>query len=538
MNGRVLLVEDNADTRKLVETFLRAKGFQVVAASDGEEGWEAWQEGQPQVVILDANLPKINGFELLERIRRTPAGKTIPVIMATATYRSEESSKLATEQFKVAHYMTKPFPLHLLVRRVRELMPGEKATVEVRDPRREAPSADAVQPTLPPVGLRGRIEGFSLASVMHRLHRTRMTGVLHLSNGGSPQDIRFLDGHPVWVESTRDAETLSAYLLRQGRISRADHDLWQTRAKQTGREQADVLLDLELPGTSEIVQALQEHLRTKILDCLAWEEGEYLFEERQSFSNELPVFTLNTPRLIIDAFAERFKARQLERILGVVGTAHNRSSNDPPAAIARYLEAREIDQLAYAVDAIRVHTAPGPAYAQEQLELTVSEQRIHALAVCGMTVGEICERVPRDKALKLLCALHVLEVVRFYSPSAEEARKQSQSTRRVSERLFPEATRNRWLSESERVTARPKKPVSDGPKSSNGSQAPAEARGEEAWRVAARRERERLEAKAVPPADANDSYRGRKSGRFDKRSGEPKQSDRPKSKKARGGPAA
>ena len=320
MSGKVLVVEDNADTRTLVETFLRAKGFQVVTANDGEEGWEVWQDEQPGAVILDANLPKLNGFDLLERIRRTSAGKNTPVIMATALYRSEESSKLATEQLGVAYYLTKPFPLHLLVRRLRELLPSEMPPgEESRDPRGEQSASDGATATLPPVGLRGRIEGFSLASVMHRLHRTRMSGLLHLSSGESSRDIRLLDGHPVWVESAKDVETLAAYLLQQGRISRADHDRWQKRAEQNRREQVDILLDLELPRTSDIVQALQKHLRTMVLNCLACEEGEYWFEERQSIGDELPVFTLSTPRLMIDAFTERFKARQLERILGVVG---------------------------------------------------------------------------------------------------------------------------------------------------------------------------------------------------------------------------
>jgi signal transduction histidine kinase/CheY-like chemotaxis protein len=81
---RILVIDDNPDTQQIVSAMLEGHGCQVVAAEDGVQGWEAVQEQRPDLILLDLMMPRMDGFELLERLRADPAHAMIPVVVITA----------------------------------------------------------------------------------------------------------------------------------------------------------------------------------------------------------------------------------------------------------------------------------------------------------------------------------------------------------------------------------------------------------------------------------------------------------------------
>ena len=85
---KVLLVEDDVDLLDLTTYALRREGYEVVAAVDGTQGLARWEAERPDLVLLDGNLPGLNGFEVCRRIRQ--AGAT-PIVMLTARDREEDN---------------------------------------------------------------------------------------------------------------------------------------------------------------------------------------------------------------------------------------------------------------------------------------------------------------------------------------------------------------------------------------------------------------------------------------------------------------
>ncbi|HEY5039728.1 MAG TPA: response regulator [bacterium] len=79
--GKILIVEDQAGFRLIYEDLLIHEGYEVITAEDGEKGWELVKEKKPMLVLLDLGLPKVDGFEVLRRIREDPETKAIPVII-------------------------------------------------------------------------------------------------------------------------------------------------------------------------------------------------------------------------------------------------------------------------------------------------------------------------------------------------------------------------------------------------------------------------------------------------------------------------
>jgi len=113
----ILFVEDATDLAQMVIQELEANGYHVRHAADGELALKRFQEASPDLVILDWMLPRLNGLDVLRRIRQVSA---VPVLMLTA--RSDETDRVVGLEVGADDYLTKPFGMRELVARVRALL--------------------------------------------------------------------------------------------------------------------------------------------------------------------------------------------------------------------------------------------------------------------------------------------------------------------------------------------------------------------------------------------------------------------------------
>jgi CheY-like chemotaxis protein len=106
----LLVVEDIPDILNLLEATLKFKGYRVVTARNGEEALEALQKERPALIITDILMPKMDGFNLVHRLRINPETRTIPVVFLSATYVAPED-KLFAESIGVNRFIEKPVDL-------------------------------------------------------------------------------------------------------------------------------------------------------------------------------------------------------------------------------------------------------------------------------------------------------------------------------------------------------------------------------------------------------------------------------------------
>lgn len=116
--AKILLVEDDPSLRFGLEKNLEIEGYEVLAAADGEEGLRLAFDGKPDLIILDIMLPKVNGFEICETLRKH--GIRTPVIFLSA--KSAERDKITGLELGGDDYMTKPFSVRELLARVRSVL--------------------------------------------------------------------------------------------------------------------------------------------------------------------------------------------------------------------------------------------------------------------------------------------------------------------------------------------------------------------------------------------------------------------------------
>jgi chemosensory pili system protein ChpA (sensor histidine kinase/response regulator) len=119
---RVLLVDDSVSVRRFVGHMLQKSGFEVLTANDGAEALERLVDTSVDVVITDLEMPRVNGYELIEDLRRRPTTREVPIIVLTT--RAGEKHWALARRLGVRHYVTKPVDEEAFVRLVADVAAG------------------------------------------------------------------------------------------------------------------------------------------------------------------------------------------------------------------------------------------------------------------------------------------------------------------------------------------------------------------------------------------------------------------------------
>lgn len=113
----VLIIEDEVHLNKILSDYLEHNGFKAISAHTGQEGVRLWQEARPDLILLDLNLPSMDGLDVARMIRKT---SRIPIIMVTA--RQEELDRLIGLELGADDYISKPFSPREVVARVKAVL--------------------------------------------------------------------------------------------------------------------------------------------------------------------------------------------------------------------------------------------------------------------------------------------------------------------------------------------------------------------------------------------------------------------------------
>lgn len=120
MKETILIVEDEKDIVKMLEYNLKKEGFKTLSTRDGEAAIESAHKNNPDIILLDLMLPKMDGLEVCKTLKREKKTAGIPIIMLTA--KAQESDKIVGLELGADDYVTKPFSPRELVARIKAVL--------------------------------------------------------------------------------------------------------------------------------------------------------------------------------------------------------------------------------------------------------------------------------------------------------------------------------------------------------------------------------------------------------------------------------
>ncbi|MFC1538610.1 response regulator [Candidatus Latescibacterota bacterium] len=125
-NYTVLITEDNPRNMKVFKDILSVNGYNTIEAVDGEEGYEMAKEHNPDLIVMDVQLPGADGYEVTRRLKSEDDTKDIPIIIVTSfAMAGEEKEALAAG---CDDYLTKPINIHQFVETIKKYLPDEGLT--------------------------------------------------------------------------------------------------------------------------------------------------------------------------------------------------------------------------------------------------------------------------------------------------------------------------------------------------------------------------------------------------------------------------
>jgi DNA-binding response OmpR family regulator len=117
---RILIAEDERDIRDLITFTLKFAGYEVFAASNGEEGYNMAKQILPDIILMDVRMPKMTGYEACKALKSEPSTKDIPVVFLSA--KGQESEVQTGLEVGAVEYILKPFSPDQLAERVKTLL--------------------------------------------------------------------------------------------------------------------------------------------------------------------------------------------------------------------------------------------------------------------------------------------------------------------------------------------------------------------------------------------------------------------------------
>ena len=122
---KILIVEDNPENWDMLSRRLKRRGFEVVIAEDGEKGVAMSRSEAPDLILMDMNLPRLDGWEATKQIRATPATKSLPIIALTA--HGMPTDRARSLEVGCDDHHTKPVDLTALLAQIEALLAGRKS---------------------------------------------------------------------------------------------------------------------------------------------------------------------------------------------------------------------------------------------------------------------------------------------------------------------------------------------------------------------------------------------------------------------------
>ena len=329
---KILDIDDSPTVQRLIEMILVSQGYEVILASDGEEGIAKARSERPAVILVDFVMPKMNGFQVCKILKEDPDFKDTPIILVTS--KGDKVGSKVVDALGITDFFSKPFQPDELLAKIRDVIDKRSEAPPPppppSEPRREsrpavlsplsgmAPSRAGIEAMvrdmveqvfdvfvktkLPEIiqqemakaqhgavtaGIQGNLASVRIAELMQMLGLQCQTGRVVINRPGDAVEIYFKDGLVVFAsENCNGSRTSVEALLRKS--CRIDEDSLRhvlRIAEMTSQPIDMVLFQEKMIDHKAFAECLRRHTESAVYKAMAWKDGDFYFEKTNS-----PVF--------------------------------------------------------------------------------------------------------------------------------------------------------------------------------------------------------------------------------------------------------
>ncbi len=336
---KILDIDDSPTVQRLIEMILSSQGYEVVLASDGEEGIAKARSERPAVILVDFVMPKMNGFQVCKTLKEDPEFQDTPIILVTS--KGDKVGSKFVDVLGITEYFTKPFQPEELLDKIREVIDKRKveqaATVRepVREPQREASPLHSAPHAVPQsstialetvvrsaveqaldefvknrlpefvkkelaklqnpenAGIQGNMASVRIVEVLQMLGLQRQTGRLRINRSGEAVAVYFKDGSIVFASSNygTDRSAVEELLRKTCRIPESSIGHVMRITDMTSEPVDRVLAQEKILDMKTYTECLRRHTESAVFKVMAWKDGKFLFEKAvpPAFASVMPL---------------------------------------------------------------------------------------------------------------------------------------------------------------------------------------------------------------------------------------------------------
>lgn len=321
---KILNIDDSPTVQRLIEMILSSQGYQVVLASDGEEGIIKAKSERPALILVDFVMPKMNGYQVCKILKEDPEFRDTPIILVTS--KGDKVGSKFVDVLGISEYFTKPFQPEELLSKIREVL--DKKAQEAAEAKAVAAKAkfapamnsvrgaavsesadlevmvttivkrildDFVQNTLPALisqeqggsrgggsaAIQGNLAAFRIVELMQMLALQRQSGRIVITRREGEAEIFFKDGAIVFASTTMNGNIggVEGLLKKSCRVGEDGLQHARRIAEMTGQPLDGVLAQEKILDQKIFGACLRRHTESVVFKAMDWRDGDFFFDK-------------------------------------------------------------------------------------------------------------------------------------------------------------------------------------------------------------------------------------------------------------------
>jgi CheY-like chemotaxis protein/curved DNA-binding protein CbpA len=286
----ILIIEDNQKLSDLLFKFLKRKDMDPVVVSDGISAVRAFVGAPYDLLLIDIELPLMNGDEVCRKIRESAKGGTIPIVMMSMTEKDPSEIERLTRELTLSGFLIKPFSSDTLYEVIVSALQG-------RTPK---PAAPEPSPLPPP--MQATLDTTPFEKVLFYLLKKRGTGVLTVAREPLQRKFFFIDGALIDLELSAEDAGFGAFLARKDLIDGEEQKAYEDRRKLEAFDPRGLFIKMGCLTPRAFQEEQTQFMHDRLVECFSWRSGAVLFEWGVSCVATAPAAAAFMPALFFRGF--------------------------------------------------------------------------------------------------------------------------------------------------------------------------------------------------------------------------------------------